>query len=89
MRKKDSQWVHHKGCLEVGKGLRHGCRRGLFYFFDQIEVKFYYFRHDAVGCRRGGGGVSTEGNGGVFIFPSFKTHNAFWFLGDTTRCQVL
>ena len=34
----------------------------ILFFFDQIEVKFYYFRHDARRRRRGrgkkpGGGV--------------------------------
>ena len=28
---------------------------GLFFFFDQIEVKFYYFRHDVRKCLGRGG----------------------------------
>ena len=33
---------------------------GNILFFDQIEVKFYYFRHDATQKNAGGGGEEEE-----------------------------
>ena len=43
-------------------------RRGLCYFFDQIEVKLYCFRHDVTQKKKNAGGAVGREKGGGLLF---------------------